>query len=95
MVKTFLENLHEWKGRLIAYCGGTGVSVFSETVAAKAQQSSELATSSPDITIANLISIGGLVVVIARLIFDIWVHFDKRKQGKKIDGYKTTDRIGR
>lgn len=75
--------LHDFKGRLIAYGGGSGVSFFSNEVAAKAQQAAESAASSPDITLANLISLGGLLVIAGRLVFDIYVHFDKKRQERE------------
>lgn len=83
LITMLFERLHEWKGRLIAYGGGTGVSVFSNEVAAKAQQAAETAASSPEITTANLISLGGLLVIAGRLIFDIYVHFDKKRQQRE------------
>ena len=89
MIAKSIEKFHEWKGRIIAYGGGSGVSTFSGSVAAKAQQATEAALTSPDITIANMASIGGLLVIAGRLAFDIWVYFDKRKRGR--NGRKATD----
>ena len=83
LITMLFERLHEWKGRLIAYGGGTSVSAFSNEVAAKAQQAAETAASSPEITTANLISLGGLLVIAGRLIFDIYVHFDKKRQQRE------------
>ncbi|MCG6308977.1 hypothetical protein K6U49_10315 [Vibrio alginolyticus] len=71
--------LHDFKGRLIAYGGGGGVSLFSNEVAAKAQQAAQTAASTPDITLANLISLGGLALIAARFIFDVYVYFDKKR----------------
>ncbi|EIU6870662.1 hypothetical protein L5169_004799 [Vibrio parahaemolyticus] len=83
LIADLFERFHEWKGRLIAYGGGTGVSVFSNEVAAKAQQAAETAAASPEITTANLISLGGLLVIAGRLVFDIYVHFDKKRQKRE------------
>lgn len=83
LIADLLERFHEWKGRLIAYGGGTGVSAFSNEVAAKAQQAAETAAASPEITTANLISLGGLLVIAGRLVFDVYVHFDKKRQKRE------------
>ncbi|UPR55295.1 hypothetical protein ITG09_24280 (plasmid) [Vibrio cyclitrophicus] len=83
LIAILFERFHEWKGRLIAYGGGTSVSVFSNEVAAKAQQAAETAASSPEITTANLISLGGLLVIAGRLAFDIYVHFDKKRKNRE------------
>ncbi|EGQ7740908.1 hypothetical protein NAL94_23825 (plasmid) [Vibrio alginolyticus] len=84
LIANLFESFQEWKGRLIAYGGGTSVSVFSNEVAAKAQQAAETAASSPEITTANLISLGGLLVIAGRLVFDIYVHFDKKRQKREV-----------
>ncbi|KYO58420.1 hypothetical protein [Vibrio parahaemolyticus] len=78
-----IERFHDWKGRVIAYGGGTGVSVFSNEVAAKAQHAAESAAAAPDVTYANLISLGGLLVIAGRLAFDIYVHFDKKRTAEE------------
>ncbi len=75
----FWVKLHDCKGRLITYGGGSGVSFFSSEVAAKAQQAAESTAASPDITLANLISLGGLALIAARFIFDVYVYIDKKR----------------
>lgn len=96
MFTNFIQWVQEWKGRLIAYGGGSSVSVFSGTVAAKAQEASDAALAIPEITTANLISFGGLVVIAGRLAFDIYVYVDqKRKKRNKNNGCKTTNPTGR
>ncbi|WP_412497274.1 hypothetical protein [Vibrio fluvialis] len=79
-IPDLIQKLQEWKGRLIAYVGGSGVSLFSNNVAANAKQVAEAAATNPDVTLANLISLGGLIVIAGRLAFDIYVHFDKKRQ---------------
>ncbi|MCC2521062.1 hypothetical protein [Vibrio coralliilyticus] len=79
MTERLINWLQEWKGRLIAYLGGGGVSVFSGATAAKAQQAAQDVSTVPDITTANIISIAGLVIIGLRLVFDVWTYFDKRK----------------
>ncbi|GCF89244.1 MULTISPECIES: hypothetical protein [Shewanella] len=75
----------EWKGRLIAYGGGSGISIFSSEVAAKAQEAADMAAQIPTsaFTISTLVSVGGLLVVAGRLVFDIWKYLDERQQAKK------------
>ncbi|WP_236733942.1 hypothetical protein [Aliivibrio fischeri] len=58
------------------------MSFFSNEVAAKAQQAAEITATTSEITAANLISLGGLLVIAGRLVFDIYVHFDKKRQQK-------------
>ncbi|CAH8235341.1 hypothetical protein [Vibrio aestuarianus] len=92
MFPKFFDVLHEWKGRIIAYGGGSSVSAFSGAVAANAQQAVDHTASSPDITTANVISIIGLIFIGCRLIFDVVVWLDERRQkrGEK-DGCEATD----
>ncbi|MBO1894215.1 hypothetical protein HNW13_000145 [Shewanella sp. BF02_Schw] len=81
-MKCVLTKASEWKGRLIAYGGGSGISAFSNEVAAKAQQAADVAAQMPAsaLTISTLVSIGGLTVVAGRLIFDIWKYLDMRRR---------------
>ncbi|CAK3932580.1 MULTISPECIES: hypothetical protein [Vibrio] len=85
-----LNTVSEWKGRLIAYGGGTGVSAFSAKSTAKAQELSEHAAAQavdilslyifPGVTVGAAITIVGALVVVLRLIFDVWKYFDQRKR---------------
>ncbi|WP_136487859.1 hypothetical protein [Vibrio sp. H11] len=83
LIPDLLQKYQEWKGRLIAYVGGSGVSLFSNNVAANAKQIAESTVHNPDVTLANLVSLGGLVVIFARLVFDIYVHFDGKRRKPK------------
>ncbi|MFD2178531.1 hypothetical protein [Veronia pacifica] len=85
MPMTMIDRVSDWKGRLIAYCGGAGVSVFSASAPAA---ESAVSTASPDIltltilpgtSVSALLSILGALVVVCRLIFDIWTYFDQRR----------------
>lgn len=92
MPQKFFDYLHEWKGRIIAYGGGSSVSAFSAEVAASAQQATEHAASSPDVTTANIISIIGLMFIGFRLIFDVVAWLDDRRERRgKYNGRKTAD----
>lgn len=92
MSQKFLDLLHEWKGRIISYGGGSGVTAFSGTVAAKAQQAAEHTVSSPDITTANVISIIGLIFIGCRFVFDVVVWLDERREKRgKQNGCEATD----
>ena len=72
----------EFKGRFIAYGGGSGVFIFSNEVAAKAEQAAGLTQQVPTLTVQSMVSIGGLVVIAARLALDIYKEAEKRKKGK-------------
>lgn len=72
--------IHRFKGQCIAYGGGTLVSLWSKAVAA-AESLPEMTI--PQLTINDLIGIGGLLVITGRLAFDIFVYIDKRKQRKQ------------
>ncbi|PSW53035.1 hypothetical protein [Photobacterium leiognathi] len=76
---TACEHVSEWRGRVIAYIGGGGVSLFSHEVAASVEQTS---VNVHELSFANWISLGGLAVVVCRLAFDIYVHFEKKRQSK-------------
>ena len=82
-IPAMIERLNEWKGQLIAYGGGGSVSLFSNQVAAKASETVEVVTAMPDITTANMISLGGLVLIAFRLIFDIYAYFDKKRERRE------------
>lgn len=76
----------EWKGRLIAYGGGSGISIFSNEVAAKAQEAADMAAiPTSAFAISTLVSVGGLLVVVGRLVFDIWKYLDERQRRKKTE----------
>tara|TARA_R110002033_G_scaffold171199_1_gene218052 strand:+ start:22310 stop:22585 length:276 start_codon:yes stop_codon:yes gene_type:complete len=83
-MKCVISAASEFKGRFIAYGGGSGVFVFSNEVAAKAQQAAEMAQQIPDptLTVQTMVSIGGLVVIAGRLALDIFKEIDKRRNGK-------------
>ncbi|MBW3517459.1 hypothetical protein KO537_22485 [Shewanella sp. NKUCC01_JLK] len=83
-MKCVISAASEFKGRFIAYGGGSGIFVFSNEVAAKAQQAAEMAQQIPDptLTVQTMVSIGGLVVIAGRLALDIFKEVDKRRNGK-------------
>ncbi|WED23062.1 hypothetical protein L3Q72_06625 [Vibrio sp. JC009] len=91
-----LQRWQEWKGRLIAYLGGGGLSAFSANVTAQAKQAAEVTTTvAPDMFTANLFTALGLIFVGGRLIFDIVVYIDQRRlKRSKQNGCKTTDSPG-
>lgn len=81
-MKCVINAASEFHGRLIAYAGGSGLFVFSNEVAAKAQQTAEVAQQviAPEMTVQTIVSIGGLVVIAGRLALDIFKYVDQRKQ---------------
>jgi hypothetical protein len=85
MPTSFINRASEFQGRFIAYVGGSGVFVFSNEVAAKAQQAADMAQQTPigPFTISTVVSVGGLVVVFGRLAFDVFKYFDQRKKRKR------------
>lgn len=72
--------IHRFKGQCIAYGGGTLVSLWSKAVSA-AESLPKMTL--PQLTINDMIGIGGLLVIAGRLAFDIFVYIDKRKQRKQ------------
>ena len=74
-----LSRLEEWKGRIIAYLGGGGISLYSDSVAANAEPAAELAAHSQEFFTAQLFSGLGLFFVGCRLIFDLYVFLDERR----------------
>ncbi|HFG1968374.1 TPA: hypothetical protein ACGF6M_001640 [Vibrio cholerae] len=87
------QRLQEWKGRLIVYLGGGGISLISESVTARANEVAEAAASLPDPMTFNPYTATGLVLVGGRLVFDVFVYLDQRrlkKRGER-DGCKATD----
>ncbi|MGI1970787.1 hypothetical protein [Shewanella sp. S23-S33] len=84
MPTCFITRASELKGRIIAYGGGSGIFVFSADVAAKAEQAAELAQQLPASTfLPSVISLGGLLVVVCRFVFDVFKYFDQRRQQRK------------
>ncbi|WP_217273996.1 hypothetical protein [Shewanella sp. VB17] len=83
-MKGVLSAASEFNGRFIAYGGGSGVFVFSNEVAAKAQQAAEITQQIPIsmLTVQSLVSIGGLVVIAGRLGLDIYKEVTKRHRRK-------------
>lgn len=87
-MKIVIDKVSEWKGRMIAYGGGSGVSAYSTKAAAK---SSELPSAAhhasdilstyilPGVTLGSAISILGILVVVSRFVFDVWKYFDQRR----------------
>ncbi len=78
-----LARFEEWKGRIIAYFGGGGISAYSGNVAAKAQSAAEMTATHQEIFTAQFISGIGLFLVGCRLVFDIVVFIDKCRQRRK------------
>jgi hypothetical protein len=76
-VHTMFDLIHRFKGQCIAYGGGTLVSLWSKAVSAVGSLPE---MTFPQLTINDLIGIGGLLVITGRLAFDIFVYIDKRKQ---------------
>lgn len=77
-MREMISQANEWTGRVIAYLGGGGLSVFSADVAAKTQHAAEVASSADYSFVPMLVSVGGLLVVAGRLVFDVWKYFDIR-----------------
>lgn len=83
-----LDRVSEWKGRLIAYGGGSGVSAYSAETVAKSQHVPETAHQVTDIlstyilpgvTVGSFLTILGATVVVGRFVFDVWKYFDQRR----------------
>ena len=78
------------KGRLIAYFGGGGVAGYSADVSAIGK-TSEMVTKAPDsllkihitpwLTVGDVLTVVGSLVVIGRLAFDVYCYVDKRRRG--------------
>lgn len=81
-MKFVMNAATEFNGRFIVYGGGSGVFVFSNEVAAKAQQAADMAQQIPasTLTVQTMVSIGVLVVIAGRLALDIVKHLDERKR---------------
>lgn len=84
-----MKIISELKSRLIAYGGGTGVSVSSVKSQA-AQKISESGVSDiltwgvlPGVSLGSLLTIIGAAIVICRFVFDVWIYFDQRKQRRE------------
>ncbi|HAS6087818.1 TPA: hypothetical protein NJ656_004452 [Vibrio parahaemolyticus] len=84
-----IDKVSEWKGRLIAYGGGSGVSAYSAKSVAQPEKIPETAHQVTDIlsvyilpgvTFGSAITILGAAVVVGRFIFDVWKYFDQRKR---------------
>lgn len=76
----------DFKGRLIAYVGGASVSVSSEKAQSAVQTMSDTGIADiltwsvfPGVSFGSLLTIIGAVVVLVRLVFDVWSYFDARK----------------
>ncbi|WP_027697229.1 hypothetical protein [Vibrio litoralis] len=84
-LEVVFRRLSEWKGRLIAYIGGGGISIVSSTSSVKAQVAAEhLPSAQATLTTANVISIVGLIFVGFRLAFDVYVYINsKRKESEQ------------
>ncbi|USD68120.1 hypothetical protein [Vibrio sp. SCSIO 43136] len=78
LFKSLMERYSEWKGRVIAYGGGSGLVAFSHDAAAEA---SKAVDTSPDISMANYLTMIGLFFIGARLVFDICVFIYKVRTG--------------
>ncbi len=83
-------------GRLIAYGGGSGVSATSLAAKAQTAGVSITPTPGEVVSVLNMpllqaggvqlvaadvVSIGGIVLVALRLAFDVWKHYDERRRG--------------
>ncbi|OCH08130.1 hypothetical protein A6D98_09755 [Aliivibrio fischeri] len=89
MQKVF-DKFSEFKGRLIAYGGGSGVSAYSAKSTAQVHTIPEATTHQtidvlsvyifPGVTFGSAITIIGAAVVVVRLVFDVWKYFDQRKR---------------
>jgi hypothetical protein len=85
-------------GRWIAYGGGSGVSLTS-TISKAQEVSASITPSPGDVmtvlnypliqiggvqlVTADIVSIGGLTLVAARLAFDVWKYLDARKRSMR------------
>lgn len=82
-----LDRVREWKGRAIAYGGGSGVSLYSADTMAKAQSTPPVtdilhAYLLPGVTVGSALTLFGAALVLVRLVFDIWKYFDERQYRK-------------
>ena len=85
-----IDKFSEFKGRLIAYGGGSGVSAYSAKSTAQAHTIPEATIHQPidvlsiyilpGVTFGSAITIIGAAVVVVRLVFDVWKYFDQRKR---------------
>lgn len=73
------DRLRNFQGQVIAYGGGTLVSLWSQAVSAV----EHIPEMTADMTTNDVIGIGGLVVIAGRLVFDVVVYIDTRKQRRK------------
>lgn len=89
-MQNVITAISEWKGRLIAYIGGGGVSVYSAETMATSDHVPNLATAHqatdilathilPGVPLGSFLSIIGAAVVVGRFIFDVWKYFDQRR----------------
>lgn len=88
-MKCVITAASEAHGRLIAYGGGTGLWVFSNEVAAKAQlaidTAQDVVNAAPNsaLTVSSFVALGGLFIVVARFAFDVFKYFDQRRQKRQ------------
>ena len=88
-----INRLSDIKGRLIAYVGGGGVSVYSADVTAKAKEAAETVQSSrlltfpitSWLTVGDVLTLVGALVVLGRFAFDVFKYFDQRRRGYGTD----------
>lgn len=73
---SMFDRLRYFQGQLIAYGGGSLVSLWSSAATA----ANDLTSSIPNLTTNDLIGIGGLIVIAFRFVFDVFVYFDKRRK---------------
>ena len=75
------DRLRYIQGQIIAYGGGTLVSLWSKAAAA----AENLDVTISHLTVNDVIGLGGLLVIAGRLVFDVFVFIDKRKQRQRED----------
>lgn len=88
-----INKLSDLKGRLIAYIGGGGITAYSADVTAKAKEAAETVQQSrlltmpitSWLTVGDVLTLIGAMVVLGRFLFDVYKYFDQRRDRHAID----------
>lgn len=77
----FWDQMLQFRGQLISYTGGMYAVLLGlwGRLAAAAETDLDVVPDLPPLTTSELIGIGGLLVVLLRLMFDVWVYLDRRR----------------
>lgn len=82
-----IDRLSDLRGRLIAYIGGGGIATYSADVTAKAKEAAETVQQSrlltlpitSWLTVGDVLTLIGALVVLGRFLFDVYKYFDQRR----------------